>query len=192
MLSRASITWLKQKISMLTSTRNIAKSISQETYRSRGSVLTGELYFFYYDPKHASTLPYYDTFPLVLILEKHADGILGLNLHYLPVMLRAAFLDKLMNYATGGEQDEATRIRVTYDILRSTKNLRAFQPCIKKYLITCMGSRPLKVEANEWETAIMLPVEQFRKKPKDDVYRESIEKMNNEYLDQFKKKEEEQ
>jgi hypothetical protein len=190
MLSRGSVSWLRQKISMLTSTSSIASGIARERDRTKGRVITGGLYFFYYDPKNANKLPYYDTFPLVLILEKYQDGFLGLNFHYLPVMLRAAFLDKLMNYATGDEQDDATRIRITYDILRATKSMKAFQPCIKKYLITQMGGRPLRVSANEWETAMFLPVEQFHKKKKDDVYRESIEKINTEYLDQFKKKEE--
>ena len=41
----------------------------------------GKLNMFFYDPKHKKTLPYYDTFPLVLPLETYNDGFLGLNLH---------------------------------------------------------------------------------------------------------------
>ena len=41
----------------------------------------GMMYAFYYDPKHKETLPYYDTYPLVVIVELNSKGILGLNLH---------------------------------------------------------------------------------------------------------------
>ena len=36
----------------------------------------GRLNMFIYDPKFKKTLPYYDTFPLVLPLEKYNDGCL--------------------------------------------------------------------------------------------------------------------
>jgi len=45
----------------------------------------GRLNMFFYDPKFKKTLPYYDTFPLVLPLERYDDGFLGINLHYLPM-----------------------------------------------------------------------------------------------------------
>ena len=41
----------------------------------------GRLNMFIYSPKHSKTLPYYDTFPLVLPIEKYPDGFLGINLH---------------------------------------------------------------------------------------------------------------
>ena len=48
----------------------------------------GRLNMFFYDPKFKKTLPYYDTFPLVLPLENYPDGFLGINFHYLPMNLR--------------------------------------------------------------------------------------------------------
>ena len=41
----------------------------------------GLLNMFFYDPKGRNTLPYYDTFPLVLPLEEYPDGFLGINFH---------------------------------------------------------------------------------------------------------------
>ena len=37
----------------------------------------GRLNMFFYDPKYKKTLPYYDTFPLVLPLENYPDGFLN-------------------------------------------------------------------------------------------------------------------
>ena len=187
-LSRSSVLWLKNKVKALTNPGSIASSIVAEKSRNK-RIVPGNLYFFYYDPKNAAKLPYYDTFPLVLVLDVYPDGLTGLNFHYLPILMRAAFLDKLMDYTDYSNEDDTRRFRVSYDILNATKRLVAFRPCIKKYLVNHMGCRPLKVEPHEWETSLFLPVENFQKKQSAQVQRESIEKMNNDYLKQFKPKE---
>ena len=56
----------------------------------------GKLNMFFYDPKWKKKLPYYDTFPLVLPIERYPDGFLGINLHYLPIPLRIRLLDRLV------------------------------------------------------------------------------------------------
>ena len=43
--------------------------------------LAGRMYTFFYDPKTKDELPYYDTFPVVLIIETTGNGFTGLNLH---------------------------------------------------------------------------------------------------------------
>ena len=52
------------------------------------TVLPGMMYLFYYHPKGEQTLPYYDSFPLILLVDIMPDGMTGLNLHYLPINLR--------------------------------------------------------------------------------------------------------
>ena len=56
----------------------------------------GQMYAFKYDPKHKETLPYYDTFPLVVISEPLPTGFSGINVHYIPPLVRARLLGKLM------------------------------------------------------------------------------------------------
>ena len=41
------------------------------------------MYFFRYDPKFRTTLPMFDKYPLVIVVERYTDGFLGLNMHYL-------------------------------------------------------------------------------------------------------------
>ena len=85
----------------------------------------GKLNMFFYSPKHAKTLPYYDTFPLVLPLEKYSDGFLGINMHYLPIPLRIRLLDKLVDYTNSSDFTEAsTRMVVDYNRLKSVKLIR--------------------------------------------------------------------
>ena len=43
----------------------------------------GWMFNYPYQPKYADTLPYYDLFPITLILEVRGKSFLGLNFHYL-------------------------------------------------------------------------------------------------------------
>jgi hypothetical protein len=170
--------WLRQKVSQLKNVRSIPGSISRETIRHTNEFYRGGLYFFFYNPKTKDELPYYDTFPLVLVLEKYPDGFLGLNLHYLPTKYRVAFLQKLIAY--GGLRDsenEVSRVRITYDILKTTSQFKEFGPCLKRYLLTQVRSRILAIEPEEWDVAISLPVQQFKKASAKDVWKESIEEI---------------
>jgi hypothetical protein len=137
------------------------------------------MYFFYYDAKTKDDLPYWDKFPLVLVLEKYSDGFLGLNLHYLPIKQRVLFMTKLMRFAILNEEDEIIRMRVTYDILNSTRRFREFRPCLKRYLFTHIRSKILLVQPNEWDVAMFLPIQQFRKDTAKNVWQDSLTKIRN-------------
>jgi len=174
-LSRKSIEWLQKEVKKLRDPTALSKGILRERNRFSRKPIIGGLYFLYYEPKYANKLPYYDTFPLVLVLERYNDGVLGLNLHYLPPMIRAIFLDRLMGYARLDDNEDIQKIKITYDILANAKSHRLFKPCIKRYLNSNMATPPLKVEPNEWETAIFLPTQRFQKAKATKVWKESLE-----------------
>jgi hypothetical protein len=174
-LSRASMKWFMEKIAQLRNPSAIRRGITRDSDRYVSKFLKGGMYFFHYDPKGKRDMPYYDSFPLVLVLDRYADGFLGLNLHYLPVKYRIAFLSKLAAYgAMHNEQDEIKRIRITYDILNSSTRFKEFKPCLKKYLYSNLTSRILAVQPNEWEAATYLPLQQFHKAPASKVWQESV------------------
>ena len=66
--------------------RNALKNLSR-------TGLVGTMQMFFYDPKHKDKLPYYDLFPLIVVVGPAEGGFYGLNLHYLPPILRAKMLD---------------------------------------------------------------------------------------------------
>ena len=178
-LSRKSVAWFQKNIQELKSPIKLAKEIATERSRQRGGkFLMGGLYQFVYDPLTKADLPYYDIFPLVIPLERKQDGFLGLNFHYLPPLYRAAFMDKLMQFAITNEDNEPKRVRVTYDILSTTRSLREFRPCIKHYLNNHVKSKILTIHPTEWETALFLPTAVFVGAPLSKVYRESVQKAN--------------
>ena len=173
--SRDSYRWLMKKINELSNPTGIASVIARE---NRGSRFTeGGLYYFYYDPKTKNDLPYYDRFPLVLILDIKPDGFMGLNLHYLPLQQRIALLDKLMGYADLDKNNDILRMRVSYDILSASRQFKEFKPCLKKYLYGHVQSKILAVKPNEWDIAAFLPIQQFRKAPVTEVWQDSLEEI---------------
>jgi hypothetical protein len=135
----------------------------------------GCLYFFLYSPIHKDSLPYYDRFPLVVVLEKDEKGFLGLNLHYLPYRLRAMFFDMLHSARLMRTKDPfRTRLMVTYEMLKSVTKYRAFKPCVKRYRYSSMRTALLQVGETEWDIALFLPVEQFAKSTRTNVWGESL------------------
>jgi hypothetical protein len=104
-LSKDSLNWLKQKIAEIRRPMAIATQIAKEKSRQTVQFKLGRLYCFFYDPKTKADLPYYDRFPMVLVLERYQDGFLGLNLHYLPYKYRVVFLSKLLKYAILDQDD---------------------------------------------------------------------------------------
>lgn len=175
-LSRESVTWLKSKMEGLKSPTRLAREITTERGRN-GAFQLGGLYHFYYNPVTKNKLPYYDSFPLVIPLNRSPDGFLGLNLHYLPIDYRAPFLDKLMPLMVMNSNNEPERVRVTYEILKTVQALRDFRPCIKKYLDSQIRSRIIPIQPNEWEVALFLPTAIFNGASSEKIYRESISKI---------------
>jgi len=180
--STQSLKWFTSKINNLKNPRALANQIRKETDRNTNRFLIGGLYFFYYSAKYGDKLPYWDAFPLVLPLERYGDGFLGMNLHYLPPKIRAGFMDKLMNFAIYDDNDEIKRLRITYDIISASRRYKEFRPCIKRYLYQNIASKMLKVESNEWETAVFLPVHQFQKAKVNEVWQDSIKEIKGQAL----------
>lgn len=174
--SEQSYKWFIEKVAKIRNPNTIARGVNAEKNREVQHFINGGLYCFYYDPKHKKDLPYYDKFPLVLVLERYNDGFLGLNLHYLPIRHRVVFMDKLMDFAITRDND-ILRMRVTYDILATTKRYTEFKPCIKKYLYSHLQSKILTIQPNEWETAVFLPMHQFKGAKPQQIWRESLDQI---------------
>jgi len=138
----------------------------------------GKMYMFFYDPKHKDSLPFYDTFPLVFPIGFKSDGFLGINLHYLPPMLRAKLMDALYQTSNNKKYDDTTKLRISYEILQSSSKFKYFAPCLKHYLWDhVQGNKYLYVQPKNWDTALMLPLQRFRKANAATVHKDSLSKV---------------
>lgn len=135
--------------------------------------LIGNMYLFQYDAKHKDTLPYWDSFPLVFPIEYYKDGFLGINLHYLAPMLRAKLMDNLYELATNERYDVSMKLRISYPILKGAANLKAFKPCIKRYLYSHVKSKYMYIYPSEWPVALTLPLAKWNKRHGSFVYAQS-------------------
>jgi len=159
--------WYKDKI------REFGKPGALDLIRDgkrKRSPFYGRLNMFFYDPKFKKTLPYYDTFPLVLPLESYPDGFLGINLHYLPMKLRLQLLDRLVDYSNNTRFDESTILDVDYSKL---KNVNLIKPTLKRYLAGRVKTDFRRIDAEEFMVAALLPVQRFKKGSASEVYSDS-------------------
>jgi hypothetical protein len=170
--TRESREWFRRRVQNM---RRINRNalMREEPVELSNRQIVGSMYMFFYDPKGKKELPYYDSFPLVIVIKPAEGGFLGLNLHYLPPILRAKFLDSLLEFTNNNRYDETTRFRLSYNLLQRAARMKYFKPCIKHYLNDHVRSRFAKVPAPEWEIATFLPTADFQKSSKTTVYSDS-------------------
>ena len=153
-----SINWYKKKVADLSNRISAARLMRDNKLKKAPTF--NKLHFFRYDPKLKATLPYYDTFPLVMPIQSAPGGFLGINFHYLPIPLRMRLLETL----------DKRGFRGNYSKL---KNIREVKPTIKHYLRRQFVSGFLELEEDDYAPAIFMPVAQFRKASASQVWRDS-------------------
>lgn len=131
----------------------------QDLNMLRSYPVVGHLYMFEYKAK-MRWLPYYDRFPLVYVIKSNQNEFFGANLHYLSPKKRIMVVQKLI----GGRIDIPKK-------------------CFHKYINDHVEGLFLDLATAEWDTAILLPTEDFVKNvnghifpyKKEDVWEETNE-----------------
>ena len=169
--TKDSLDWFRKQLRAMkrVSRQGLLKDPDVEVARR---ILPGRMYMYFYDPKHKKTLPYYDRFPLIIAVKPAPGGFYGLNMHYLPPILRARLMDGLLDYKTG-DSDFAAKIRVTLGRLQGVSKLKFYKPCYKQYLNNKVSSRIVQVPASDWDYTLFLPSEQFKKAGVSKVWSDS-------------------
>ena len=171
--TQASREWFKRRVQRLTRINRDALMREEEINR-RASHSYGSMFMYFYDPKHKDKLPYYDRFPLTIMVDGAKGGFYGLNLHYLNYNTRAKFLDDLMAFGPALPNESSRLTKLRYNLLSGVQKFKEFKPCFKHYLGEHVKSQFSLVPMTDWEIAIFLPVEQFKKKSKTSVWNESL------------------
>lgn len=165
-------TWFDQQARLLSGkTIQPGRLIRTNSELNVNRIIPGELYLFQYDAKLKDTLPFWDTFPLVFPFRRLNDGFIGLNMHYLPYQARIGLLDQLMSFKTTATLDENTRLKLSWSTINSLSNMKIAEPCVHRYLLSHVKSPFKRIEADDWATAMMLPVERFVGASKQTVWK---------------------
>jgi len=170
--TRQSREWFANKVRNM---RNINRNqlMKDESLELKNRQLVGTMNMFFYDPKTKDKLPFFDRFPLAIVVGPAESGFYGLNLHYLPMNLRAKFLDALLENTNNKRYDETTVFKLNYALLQRAARLKYFKPCFKHYLTTNLKSRFARVPSTEWEIATFLPTASWDKASANAVYKVS-------------------
>ena len=148
---KKSVAWFKRKVGE-----------SARGFKKKGKLAPGKMYTFGYDAKFKEILPYWDKFPLIIVLDVYKGGFLGLNFHYVSPMDRMIFFKKIMKFATqhGEVEDmtDAARFNISWDAIR---NIKGADKMIHKYLYGYVRTSLLEAPPNEWENVIFLPYQKF-------------------------------
>jgi len=179
--TRESMIWFARKLrSMQVGSREALIRSKEFKRRSRLNVtlpLIGTVHMFRYEPKNETKLPYYDQYPLVIIVDRAKGGFLGLNIHYLPVLLRARFLDVLYKDLNNEKFDETTRMNTRWRRVNRGLTKKFLKPMIKHYLSDHVDGYIAQVYPDEWDTAMFLPFQRFRKANQNTVWRDSYQQI---------------
>jgi hypothetical protein len=149
------------------------KILKDDALEKRSKPLVGDMCMYFYDPKTKETLPYYDRFPLTIIVGPAPGGFTGLNLHYINPVARARLLNELFKLAPKELKPDSRIMRLRYDLLQGVRKYKEFEPCFKRYLTSHVKSQISRVPMTDWETAIYLPIQQFKKKSSRTVWADS-------------------
>ena len=170
--ARAAGDWFREKVKQAGASAKMKAVTPNQLLRRQpdDNILLGKMFFYKYDPKFAKKLPYWDMYPLVFPFERAPGGFYGLNLHYIPPRDRAVLMDNLNQYASNNKYDKTTRLELSYRLL---KRYGRAVPCVKRYLGDRIVSQTVRIDADEWEIAIFLPVERFQKASKGEVWADS-------------------
>ena len=148
--AKKSVAWFKKKV-------------GESAKGFKPAVLApGKMYTFGYDAKLKAILPYWDKFPLIVVLDTYKDGFLGLNFHYLSPIDRQKFFTKILKFSNqkGDPMDftDKARFNISWDAVR---NIKHADKMIHKYLYGHVRTSLLEAPPNEWENVIFLPYQKF-------------------------------
>ena len=156
---RKTAAWYRNAVSSIADRVTARRLMGSGKLLGRPSI--GRLNMFIYDPKYKKTLPYYDTFPLVLPVERIPGGFAGINFHYLRPGARFTLLERLQRFSTRGKEiTRQNRFDVSYD---RVKGIGMVKNALKKYLWSHCRTNFLRVDYDEAALAVYLPVAQFKK-----------------------------
>ena len=174
---KRSAKWFQDKIKGLKgdlrnrfSSTNAAKFYREAETKVNPAVLKrrielGDLFCYYYNPKYRKTLPYYDMFPMIMLLSAEKETFLGINFHYLRPKWRAILLDRAK-----------LKIRSGIPTWKKLSKIKQIAPTVKRYRFDHIMRKVIPIEEDEQEIAIFLPTEKFKKAGKAQVWSDSERK----------------
>lgn len=168
--TQAARDWFREKGKLARASANYLIAEAPTGRLSATKPRHGRMFLFKYEAKHKATLPYWDSFPLVIPIEHYPDGFLGVNMHYAPPVYRAKIMDALYTITNNKKYDQTTKIRLTYALMKDIGKFKPLGPCLKRYLYAHVRSPFMEIFAPEWDIALFMPIAKWNNSSVRKVY----------------------
>lgn len=136
--------------------------------------VVGSMVAYYYEAKTADKLKYWDAFPVVFVVDLGNGFHYGINCHYLPMLARAKLMDALYTLVSDRTLDTKARLRISYQILKTSTRFREYKICFKKYLWDHVRSQFKRIHFKDWDYALTMPAARFMKASEERVWEDSL------------------
>jgi len=158
------------QVHLLSEYRNVRSMTTTAANMQRG--------MFYTYRYQAETVPYWDRYPITLVLNRDGQYMTGVNFHYLPVGFRFSLFEALMPLVAPIPVDQLSRIYILYKTLAANPRYRAFRPALKTYKMSRIQSSVVLISPIEWPVALAYPSQMFINATDQQVWSESVRKIN--------------
>lgn len=169
--SSQALNWYKNEISKLGSINKL-KVLGDNIQYQQSKPSVGSFCMFFYSSKlyAEDKLPYFDAFPLTLMLSSDSKHAYGLNFHYLDPRTRLILLKEIIAIQ-GSSFSESKKLDITYSLVKSATDL--YKPTYKAYLLNHIKSRVVVLPPDDIVPAVFLPVASWKGSSQSSVWSES-------------------
>lgn len=130
----------------------------------------GRMLLFSYKAKWAQKLPFWDSYPVVVVVDTLSDGFTGLNFHYLPLEARLQLFKILTNQRDMSRVNARYAMQITYQKLKALTT-SSWSFCFKRYLYNQLLSKPIDLVPEDWYHILHLPIAVWNNASEASVYK---------------------
>lgn len=138
----------------------LRNNIGKDMIKTPVDINIGQMFFFMYKAE-TPNLPVWDRYPISIIISVTQEHFIGLNLHYIPPVLRLLVLDELIKIDNDKRIPVNKRLGTKAIFLEKIKNERVYAHCVKKYRRDRQRSPLLRIQPNEWIVASQIPLQKW-------------------------------
>jgi len=125
---------------------------------SPGKITSGDMLLLQYSAKYADTLPYWDIYPIMILLSMDNKHFWGLNLHYLTSQQRQKVMIVLYAQKMGYGLKS---FKPKWQMMKSAIGVNLAKKCIKQYIIGNIEKLSI-ISKDSWSYVAFMPLAKWK------------------------------
>lgn len=143
-----------------------------KTHRALAKSYTGQILHYVYNPKYKDSLPFWDQYPTIIVLNQNSRYVLGLNIHFVPTAIRKKIIHFLLKKNVHNIK-KGKPIQASYLLFKSLLRKLNATICIRKYIKIRMSNNCVVPTSYESyiDSAIKLNTKKIYGMSQDAIYK---------------------